>query len=177
MLKEKKGIQLGEAAMAVMALIMIATLVIVSIVLFASLDNSMVTPNTASTVANESQASMTEVPRNLNKAVLRDVTCTVSEVKNGTGTSKQLIPTNNYTTSGCIIYHSGGPGAYWNNTDWNVSYSYSYSASTHASNASTSMIRNFSGYPALVGLVGTVIFLGIVIGVLVASFAFGKQKA
>ena len=39
-------------------------------------------------------------------------------------------------------------------------------------NATNEMITQFGTYPALVGLVGTIIFLGIVIGVLVVSFAF-----
>jgi hypothetical protein len=37
------------------------------------------------------------------------------------------------------------------------------------------MVTQFGAYPALVGLVGTIIFLGIVIGVLVASFAFSSK--
>ena len=52
----------------------------------------------------------------------------------------------------------------------------SFTASSSAANATTTMITQFSTYPALVGLVGTIIFLGIVIGVLVASFAFGGKR-
>jgi hypothetical protein len=37
------------------------------------------------------------------------------------------------------------------------------------------MITQFANYPTLVGLVGTIIFLGLVIGVLVASFVFGGK--
>ena len=43
-------------------------------------------------------------------------------------------------------------------------------------NATNVMITQFGNYPALVGLVGTIIFLGLVIGVLVASFVFGGKK-
>jgi len=45
-----------------------------------------------------------------------------------------------------------------------------------ADNATNVMITQFGTYPALVGLVGTIIFLALVIGVLVASFAFGGRK-
>lgn len=41
--------------------------------------------------------------------------------------------------------------------------------------ATQAMIVQFATYPALIGLVGTIIFLGIVIGVLVASFVFGGK--
>jgi hypothetical protein len=51
----------------------------------------------------------------------------------------------------------------------------SFTANSAASNATTTMITQFGSYPALVGLVGTIIFLGIVIGVLVASFVFGGK--
>jgi hypothetical protein len=45
-----------------------------------------------------------------------------------------------------------------------------------AYNATGTMITQFAAYPALVGLVGIVIFLGLVIGVLIGSFVFGGRK-
>ena len=51
-----------------------------------------------------------------------------------------------------------------------------FTANSAAANATTTMITQFGNYPTLVGLVGTIIFLGIVIGVLVASFAFGGKR-
>ena len=52
----------------------------------------------------------------------------------------------------------------------------SFTAGSAALNATNTMVTQFGTYPALVGLVGTIIFLGIVIGVLVASFVFGGKK-
>jgi sorbitol-specific phosphotransferase system component IIBC len=49
-------------------------------------------------------------------------------------------------------------------------------ATSAACNATTSMITQFSNYPTLIGLVGTIIFLALVIGVLVGAFAFGGRK-
>jgi hypothetical protein len=51
-----------------------------------------------------------------------------------------------------------------------------FTASSSAANATGTMITQFGNYPALVGLVGTIIFLALVIGVLVASFAFGEKR-
>lgn len=51
----------------------------------------------------------------------------------------------------------------------------SFTANSAADNATTEMITQFGTYPALVGLVGTIVFLGLVIGVLVASFIFGGR--
>ncbi len=50
-----------------------------------------------------------------------------------------------------------------------------FTAGTAESNATNTMITQFGTYPVLVGLVGTIIFLGLVIGVLVASFVFGGR--
>ena len=52
----------------------------------------------------------------------------------------------------------------------------SFDAGSGADNATDAMITQFATYPALVGLVGTIIFLGLVIGVLVASFVFGGRR-
>lgn len=48
-----------------------------------------------------------------------------------------------------------------------------FTANSAEANATNTMIAQFGTYPTLVGLVGTIIFLGLVIGVLVASFVFG----
>jgi hypothetical protein len=51
-----------------------------------------------------------------------------------------------------------------------------FTSASAAANATGTMITQFGNYPALVGLVGTIIFLALVIGVLVASFAFGEKR-
>lgn len=51
-----------------------------------------------------------------------------------------------------------------------------FTANSAAANASTSMVTQFAGYVALVGLVGTIVFLGVVIGVLIGSFASGGRR-
>ncbi len=50
-----------------------------------------------------------------------------------------------------------------------------FTAGSAEANATDVMIEQFGNYPVLVGLVGTIIFLGLVIGVLVASFVFGGR--
>jgi len=51
-----------------------------------------------------------------------------------------------------------------------------FTAGTAERNATNIMITQFGNYPTLVELVGTIIFLGVVIGVLISSFAFGGRK-
>ena len=63
-------------------------------------------------------------------------------------------------------------------TSWNATTSTCNTAGqTAAYNATQTTIVQFGTYPALVGLVGTIIFLGIVIGVLVSSFVFGGRNS
>ena len=57
-----------------------------------------------------------------------------------------------------------------------VTLSDSFDDDSSEANASDDMVKEFSNYTSLIGLVGTIIFLGLVIGVLVASFAFGGRR-
>ena len=52
----------------------------------------------------------------------------------------------------------------------------SFDTASSEANASEEMVSEFANYTSLIGLVGTIIFLGLVIGVLVASFAFGGKR-
>jgi hypothetical protein len=176
MIKNKKGIQLNQAVPAIVTLVLIAVLVIVAIYLFSSLGTSMMTPNTVGSYTNESIGivnSKTTTP--LRMASFTDPVCTVTACRNAT-VLNTVIPTDNYTASGCTVRYIGQADLQGvNNSAWKCDYTYTYTADTAASNASGTTISNFSAYPALVGLVGTIIFLGIVIGVLVASFVFGNK--
>ncbi len=57
-----------------------------------------------------------------------------------------------------------------------VTLAASFTADSAEANASTAMVTEFANYTSLIGLVGTIIFLGLVIGVLVAAFAFGGRR-
>jgi hypothetical protein len=173
-MQNKKGIQLGQAFGAVLSVILIAVLIIVAIYLFTNLSTSMLTKNTAGTVANETVTTPLGVASTLASASLIDGSCgTITSVLNGT-TGNVAIALGNFTQTGCSIINTSSMADY--GTSIRVSYPYTYSASTASSNASDSMITQFATYPTLIGLVGTIIFLGIVIGVLVGSFLFGGRK-
>ena len=99
-MKSKKGIQLGQAFGAVLALVLVAILVVIAIYLFSVLGTSIAGGSTNVTILQQSAAY----------------------------------------------------------------------------NATTAMITQFATYPTLIGLVGTIIFLALVIGVLVGAFAFGGKQ-
>ena len=176
-MKNKKGIQLGNAAGAVLALILVALLVIVAIFIFSNFSTITLSPGASLTKVNDSStANVNELGSSFTFAnTLISPTCAFTQCVNAS--DGKVIPASNWTATNCNVAYVGVNPDPYNNTLWKCSYSASYTARTGASNASDSLITNFSGYPALVGLVGTVIFLGLVIGVLILSFAFGRRKA
>lgn len=167
MLKNKKGIALSEAFTAVLTLALVAILVIIGIVLFVNL-NTAFTGTSAVTVINESIT-----PTDAGVATAGASNCSAgSFVATAANNVSDTINSANYTlgSSTGILTNltSEFSGA------WQLSYTYTWGS--EACTASQGMITQFATYPALIGLVGTIIFLGIVIGVLVASFVFGGKE-
>jgi uncharacterized membrane protein len=89
---------------------------------------------TTSQVANETKTTVDEKGELLARSTLRDVVCTVLQVRNATvggASAGGVIDAGNYTVSGCRIY---AVDSTFNNTDWNVTYSYVYEADNGATN-------------------------------------------
>lgn len=173
-IQTKKGIPLNQAFGAVLMLVLIGILIIIAIFLFVNLRDTFDATVTA-TPANESIAIF--AAGTVNQTLAGPATCgfgTVSTssvvVYNGTG--DVLITPANYTvySTGQIQNDSDDFSVY----TWQVSYSYTWGGTQ--CDATETMITQFGTFPTLIGLVGTIIFLGLVIGVLVASFVFGGRR-
>jgi hypothetical protein len=142
-------------------------LVIVALYLLGALGNSMQVPDTAGAYTNASMAKPTTAGITLGAASLEDGSCgAITAIYNGTGGI--AIGLGNVTQTGCLVKNATATTTY--GATWLVSYPYTYTAESAASNATNDTVDQFTSYPALIGLIGTIIFLGIVIGVLVASF-------
>ena len=172
-IQTKKGIALNQAFGAVLVLVLIGVLVIIAIFLFTNLNTTFDATQDNSAV-NESLSIWTA---NVNQTLAGSTSCgfgtvTTSGIVIYNATNEVIITAPNYT-----VFDTG---IIQNDTDtfsifaWQVTYSYTDGGA--ACNATTDMITQFGNYPALVGLIGTIIFLGIVIGVLVASFVFGGRR-
>lgn len=167
----KKSIQLNQAFGAVLTLILVAILVIIAIVIFVSLSTSFAGTSTLSEV-NET-VDMSSNANNSNSVASASL-CGFGDfglgiITNSTG--GETIDSGNYTTTAA--------GLITNLTsefvqDWNVTWSGTWGSD--ACTASENMTSEFGNYTSLIGLVGTIIFLGLVIGVLVVSFAFGGRR-
>jgi hypothetical protein len=169
--KNKNGISLGESVGAVLTLMLIAILVIISIFLFSSL--SVTVPDRAQTKINETGYINGSAHNPYYLGNSSDCGFGSPSITRIINASDGLVITSpNYTVSSTGILTN------LTSKNWvRVNITYTFTDKGEACIASRNMITNFSQYPALVGLVGTIIFLGIVIGVLVASFTFGKQRA
>ena len=163
----KKGIQLSQAFAAILAVVLVAILVIIAIFLFESLGQGFAT--TSFSVVNETGVSIDTAGTQLEQACQSSGYAIGLALNNSSPT--EIIDAGNYTVS--------NTGLITNATDLtydNATVTYSYTAGTDACDATDSMITQFATYPALVGLVGTIVFLGLVIGVLVGSFLFGGRR-
>lgn len=168
-MQKKKGIQLSQAFGAVLTLVLVAVLVIIAIVIYVSLATSFAGTSSA-TVTNESGANITDGYTVLSTSNCSFGEMSVTEINNGT----EIIDAGNYTfTAAGVITNTTGPSEIGQNL-LNVSYTYTWGS--EACTASENMTVEFGNYTSLIGLVGTIIFLGLVIGILVAAFAFGGRR-
>lgn len=171
-MKNKKGIQLNEAFGAVLAVVLVAVLVIVAIFMFETIGTSFSLQTV--TFANQSFSDVNNVTATFSGNI-SECNFQAFTVSLALDSSADIITTSNYTvaaTNGSIL---GTPTMLLalNGTDWDITGSYKWGG--EACTATDAMTTQFGTYPALVGLVGTIVFLGLVIGVLVASFIFGRK--
>lgn len=175
-MENKKSIQLNQAFGAVLTLVLVAVLIIIAIFLFVTLSTSF-SGTTSVTVTNETSAFINATGytiANIGACSIGDITLTeATNETNGTA-GFPIIPiaAANYTfttATGTITNATA-----FNFASANISYTYTWGSG--ACDASEDMATEFGNYTSLVGLVGTIIFLGLVIGVLVAAFVFGGRR-
>ncbi len=176
-MEQKKSIQLSQAFGAVLTLVLVAVLVIVAIVIFVSLATSF-SGGTTATVTNESQiindnGTMTLV----NAAACGFTSWTPIDIFNRT-VGAAGFPSNETLTLGVDYSIIAVNGTFANLTStYNDTFvDYTYLWGSGACDASENLTVEFGNYTSLIGLVGTIIFLGLVIGVLVTAFAFGGRR-
>lgn len=179
LIENKKGIALSQGFGAILVLVLVGVLVIVGILLFVNLGNTFVNLDSVSiqneTIATPNLTAQFVAQSPTNNGTLCNYGTFATRTTNASG--GEIIAAGNYTLTetGSIIVSSDVDAGY-NDTlhDWNITYTANWGGQSCV--ASNAMITQFATYPVLVGLVGTIIFLGLVIGVLVASFVFGRKE-
>ena len=172
----KKGIQLSQAFGAVLTLVLVAVLVIIAIVIFVNLSTSFAGTSTVS-VINQSLT----IPGSGIISTGVSVNCSFGDFEVGAVYNRSLDiprPANNTLVKDVDYVVFADNSSIGNLTGgWNESFiEYSYTWGSTACDASEDIVTEFANYTSLIGLVGTIIFLGLVIGILVVAFAFGGRR-
>jgi len=172
MMKNKKGIDLNQGFGAILVLVLVAVMVIVGIVLFVSLISGPFSSVSAVSVVGEALT-----PSGAGVAVDNSTRCSFGSFSLVTALNASGFGINsgNWTTTSLGVVTNTSELTNSTAVPWTINYTYRWGS--EACTAAQATITQFGTYPALVGLVGTIIFLGIVIGVLVASFVFGGRRA
>lgn len=127
--------------------------------------STMDTENVAGTVVNETLTTVTQTPEVFAVSTLEDVVCnSVTAVYN---TSHFVIASGNYSQTGCTIR---AVGASHNNTNWKVSYTYTHTVETVASNLTTDLNIELDNNSSIAGIVLTISLVGIVLTILIGVF-------
>lgn len=168
-MENKKSIQLSQAFGAVLTLVLVSVLIIVAIVIFVQLSDGFEGVQTTS-VINETETIVISTATSANADACGFQSWAPTVVMNGTG-FEILEEGVDYTvdsTSGTLDNTTV--------TESTLLVTYTYAWGSGACEASESMTTEFGNYTSLIGLVGTIIFLGLVIGILVTAFAFGGRR-
>ncbi len=178
-MEQKKSIQLSQAFGAVLTLVLVAVLVIVAIVIFVELTTSFAGTSSV-TVVNETQTINDNGTMTMqNQAACGFATWSPTAIYNRTLSAESAGTGTNETLTAGVDYSVSATGGTFANltSDYNATFvDYTYTWGSSACDASESMTTEFGNYTSLIGLVGTIIFLGLVIGVLVTAFAFGGRR-
>lgn len=158
----KKG-QLGFELLkpvVVIVLVLIVLGVIFVVVAFTLTDMDVLKTSTSASTSNETLTTVTETGEYLTVSNYRDVVCTVGIVTNATGGG--TIPAGNYTVSNCNLLYSGDEAGF-NNSNWNVSYTYVYNADGEETqfkgNATSGLTAFFSRIPTIMTILAVVIII------------------
>lgn len=122
--------------------------------------------STGGTATNESLGTVAAATSYAN-AGLQDASCTTSAVYNATG--GEVIPASNYTVSNCQITPTGAP---YNNTAWNVTYTYTYNANNDATRSignTTSAIANAVDWFDIFVVIGAMVVLILLTVIIIAA--------
>jgi len=136
-------------------------------------------PDSSATVINESVTTITESGEYLggigacgysNFAVI----LVTNETGNATGDGS-TIDSGNYTigtTTGLLTF-TGGDDVVYNNTNWNVTYSYDYKGI--ACNVTESLGSELADNTSIAGIILTISLVGIVLSVLIGIFVASRR--
>jgi len=125
-LNNKKGVAGLDTYLSLIAMLFMIGIIVMVFLIAGNKLASATYDTTSATANNETLTGVDEAGVSFAVSGYREVSCgDVATVYNSTNTA---ISSGNYTQTGCLIAFSGDDTAY-NNTNWKVTYSYSYKGS------------------------------------------------
>jgi hypothetical protein len=169
-MKKKGQISLGDAPNVVLIVGLVFLLMATLAYIGYQFGYAVMAHGTAGSVVNGTLTSSKSagINYNLSKSALVDGSCgAITQVLNGT-TAPVSIALGNFTQSGCNIVNASSMANY--DTALLVSYPYTYTASTSASNITDSLSTQLNNNSAIAGIVLTIALVGIVLSILIGLF-------
>ena len=161
----------------IIAVVVIGVTLIMGIFIAATIQDATREGSTDATVSNETILDVSNITaRTVTNAGANDFVMTIGIITNAT--DGVVISAGNFTatTSGTIIATDAGAESTFNGTDWNVSYTYSYSADTNTSVAAGDLVTALSGGSAWITILIVVGFATIVLGMLTQGLSRKEQE-
>ena len=155
-MKEKQNLNVF-----ILTIVIVGITLIFGIYLMATMESNFRTANTPGSADNETLITVGDTGEYLTPYTLTDAVCSLIYVTNATDGVN--IAAGNYTQTNCLLTSISSE---FNNTNWNVSYSYTYSADTDASQTSGDLVTSLAGGSAWITIIVVVGFAVIVLGML-----------
>ena len=151
----------------IISVVVIGVILIMGIFIASSIQDATRETNTAGSISNETLTTVSNITaETVANAGLNDFSMTIGIITNAT--DGVVIAAGNYTStlSGTVIATDAGAISTFNNTNWNVSYTYIYSGDTNTSTAAGDLVTALSGGSAWITILIVVGFATIVLGML-----------
>lgn len=179
-MKSKKGMALDQLVPSILAIVLAAILLVFGLMM---LDDLLLDVSDYSvTLYNETLTSVTETGETVSNSTLCGfhsfsvIRITNATVGDGEG---EILTSENYTTDGRqgIVYFASGGTAAFNDTDWNITYSFLYGNETSNlcmdTNSTLAGIANFSDY---IDLIVLAVVIAIIISLILLTFGTRRIK-
>jgi len=175
-IKNKKGILGIDVVKSFMiGILALAIIAIAIVIIMNALDISSLTPASSGSASNETLLSVNETGSFFANSIRNSVVCSVFEVRNAT--TPITIASGNYTVNNCLISYSAPEDSSFNNSLWNVSYTYTYDdfegVDEVIANTSQGVTDFFSNAPTFFVLLGVVVIILIISIVVISVNNFG----
>ena len=161
----------------IIAIVLVGVTLVIGIFIAATIQDATRSTNTAGSIGNETLTTVSNITaETVANAGLNDFAMTIGIVTNAT--DGVVISAGNYTAtvSGTIIATDAGAISTFNNTNWNVSYTYIYSGDTNTSTAAGELVTALSGGSAWITILVVVGFATIVLGMLTQGLSKKEQE-